>query len=592
MKTKKSDHMSIKAINRFFGVYVKKYWKVYAVMSFFIIAWQGTVAYVSLLYRDFINALNNNPTQYQPLLRIAIWIFVIQLLNEVCVRIPHFIETRKFPVILKNIMDDSYQKIQKYSAEFFQNTFIGSLVKQHGRLYRAYADIQDNILWDFLPTTAIILSSLLIMGSVNVWFAITLLLWLILFVGCNYWFAIIIGIPKDTALNKEDSKVSGLIADTFTNFSNINLFNKHDEEFKKIQQTTAKQSAASRSARIVWLKQNSIQNTLMAIIEFIFFLIIIRLLKLQKINVGEIIMLQTLLIYIFKDIWNINRLFRSFSQSYSDAWEMISIFETPQVITDIPQAKILQVSKGEIAIHKLNFSYHSKIPIFKNLSLNIKAGEKIALVSRSGEGKSTLIKLLLRLYEIPERSIYIDEQDITQVTQESLRENMGLVSQDPILFHRSLRDNIAYGGKHATQKEIIAAAKKAHCHEFISKLPKGYDTLVGERGVKLSGGERQRITIARAILKNAPILILDEATSSLDSESEMYIQKALRELMIGKTSIVIAHRLSTIMQMDRILVIENGKISEEGTHATLIKKRGSHYKELWDIQSKGFASEQ
>lgn len=580
--------MSIKAINTFFGVYVKKYWKVYIPMIIFIIGWKGTTAYATILYKDFINHLSENPIPFHSLISLAFWILGVQIMNEICVRIPHYIETVKFPSIFQNIITDTYQKIQKYSTDFFQNRFIGSLVKQHSRVYRAFDEIQDKLLWDFLPTTVIIISSIVIMASVNIWFSIILLIWVILFAVINYRFARFVATKKDNIFNEEDSKFSGLIADTFMNFSNVTLFNKTKEEFLRVEHASMKRAKAEKNAWMVWLKQNSIQNCLMALMEFVFLLSVIHFLKQGKINTGEIIMMQALLINVFKDIWDVNRVFRTLSQSYSDAWEMVYILQNPQIVNDIPNAKNLKISKGEITIRKLNFSYHSKIPIFKNLSLNIKAGEKIALVSRSGEGKSTLIKLLLRLYEIPVQSIYIDEQDITQVTQEGLREKIGLVSQDPILFHRSLRDNIAYGGKHATQKEIIAAAKKAHCHEFISKLPKGYDTLVGERGVKLSGGERQRITIARAILKNAPILILDEATSSLDSESEMYIQKALRELMIGKTSIVIAHRLSTIMQMDRILVIENGKISEEGTHATLIKKKGSHYKELWDIQSKGF----
>jgi ATP-binding cassette subfamily B protein len=225
--------------------------------------------------------------------------------------------------------------------------------------------------------------------------------------------------------------------------------------------------------------------------------------------------------------------------------------------------------------------------IYNDLTVTIAAGEKLALVGPSGSGKSTFVKLLQRLYNINEGRILVDGQDIAQVTLESLRQQISLVPQDPILFHRSLSENIAYGCPGATQDEIIEAAKKAYAHDFIMSLPQGYDTLVGERGVKLSGGERQRVAIARAILADAPILILDEATSSLDSVSEHYIQKALHTLMEGRTTITIAHRLSTIQQADRILVFDQGRIVEQGTHASLLAMPHSHYKKLYEMQVLG-----
>jgi ATP-binding cassette subfamily B protein len=220
--------------------------------------------------------------------------------------------------------------------------------------------------------------------------------------------------------------------------------------------------------------------------------------------------------------------------------------------------------------------------------LRVRSGEKVALVGPSGAGKSTIVKILFRFYEITRGKILIDGQDISRVTQESLRDQISLVPQEPILFHRTLRENIRYGRPGASDEEVVEAARQAHCHEFISGLDKGYDTYVGERGIKLSGGERQRVAIARAILKNAPILVLDEATSSLDSESEALIQDALRVLMRDKTVIVIAHRLSTIMQMDRIIVLENGTVADMGTHQELLRTEGGLYKKLWQLQAGGF----
>jgi ATP-binding cassette subfamily B protein len=259
-------------------------------------------------------------------------------------------------------------------------------------------------------------------------------------------------------------------------------------------------------------------------------------------------------------------------------------------VQDVLSAKQLTVSKGAIEFKKVDFGYNATRKILREISLSIKPGEKIALVGSSGAGKSTVTKLLLRLFNLNKGKILIDGQDIAKVTQDSLRQNIALVPQDPILFHRSLKDNIRYGKPDATEEELIAASKQAHCHEFITALPEGYDSLVGERGVKLSGGERQRVAVARAILMNAPILILDEATSSLDSESEALIQDALTKLMEGKTVIAIAHRLSTIMQMDRIIVMQEGRILDEGKHEDLLTRDGL-YKSLWSIQAGGFLAE-
>jgi ATP-binding cassette subfamily B protein len=245
------------------------------------------------------------------------------------------------------------------------------------------------------------------------------------------------------------------------------------------------------------------------------------------------------------------------------------------------------VDKGEISFKNVQFHYKGATPLFESMNITIHAGQKVDLVGYSGSGKTSFVNLILRLFDINGGQILIDNQDISKVTQDSLRENIGMIPQDPSLFHRSLAENIRYGKPHASDVEVIDAAKRAHAHEFIEKLPNGYESLVGERGVKLSGGQRKRVAIARAILKNAPILILDEATSQLDSVNENYIQKSLHELMAGKTTIVIAHRLSTLLHMDRILVFDAEKIVEDGTHGELLAK-SSLYKTLWDAQVGGF----
>jgi len=257
-------------------------------------------------------------------------------------------------------------------------------------------------------------------------------------------------------------------------------------------------------------------------------------------------------------------------------------------VVDNPKAKKLKIKSGGIRFEEVGFRYEEGEKVVKDFNLEVKPGQMVALVGLSGSGKSTLAKLLLRLYDVDEGRILVDGQNIAKVSQESLRKNISLVPQDPILFHRSLMENIRYGRFEASDKEVIGAAKLAYCDGFISKLKDGYQSMVGDRGIKLSGGERQRVAIARAILKNSPILVLDEATSSLDSESEKYIQKSLNNLMKGKTVIVIAHRLSTIKRADRIVVISDKKIVEDGNHNQLIKAKSGIYKKLWKIQVGGF----
>ncbi len=287
---------------------------------------------------------------------------------------------------------------------------------------------------------------------------------------------------------------------------------------------------------------------------------------------------------------NINTTIRAIYQISGDTEEILSIMKTPIGVSDTSK-KPLTIRHGAVSIDAISFSHEDGKPLFKDLSITIPAGQKVGIVGVSGSGKTTLTKLLLRLIEPSKGTIKIDGQDITQVNQKSVHDAIAYVPQEPLLFHRSLKENIHYSRPSATDSEIQSAAEKAQAIQFIDLLKDGFDTLVGERGVKLSGGQRQRIAIARAILKDAPVLILDEATSALDSESEQLIQTALEELMQGRTSIVIAHRLSTIAKLDRIIVMEDGKIIEDGTHNSLLKKKGQ-YAKLWGHQSGGFIEEE
>ena len=329
------------------------------------------------------------------------------------------------------------------------------------------------------------------------------------------------------------------------------------------------------------------QAFFMVLIELIVMYISIKLWPKDLISIGDFVLIIVYVFEIFHQLWNFGRMVRDIFRNLADAEEMTEILMLEPEVKDHTNKKI-QVRHGKIEFQEVNFAYNQNEEVISNMNLTIKPSEKIALIGPSGGGKSTIVKLLLRLFDTTDGQILIDGQDISAFTQDSLHEQITLVPQDPILFHRTLIENIRYGRRDATDKEVIAAAKLAHCHEFINQFKDGYHTYVGERGVKLSGGQRQRVAIARAILSNSKILILDEATSSLDSEAETLIQDALENLIKNKTTIIIAHRLSTIMKTDRILVLKNGAIVEEGTHADLVDKSNSLYKKLWDLQVGGY----
>jgi ATP-binding cassette subfamily B protein len=317
-------------------------------------------------------------------------------------------------------------------------------------------------------------------------------------------------------------------------------------------------------------------------------------------------LLQSYLVRLIENLWSFGAIVRAYYESFADAEEMVVILNTPYEIIDkstqiLGNAKEPDQSKGSITpisqnevsggvvFDNVTYIYeNNNSKVLEDFSLTIPAGQKIAIVGSSGAGKTTFVRLLMRLFNVNSGRIMIDGIDISSISQKKLREKISFVPQDPVLFHRTLMENIRYGRRDATDEDVLMASRLANCDEFIDKLPNGYETYVGERGVKLSGGERQRVAIARAILKNAPILILDEATSSLDSHSESLIQEALHALIKGKTTIVVAHRLSTIREMDRIIVIEKGKIIEDGVHDELTNKKGGLYKKLWDLQAGGF----
>jgi ABC-type multidrug transport system fused ATPase/permease subunit len=417
--------------------------------------------------------------------------------------------------------------------------------------------------------------------------AAVMLGWAFLFILFNYSVSLW-KLKYDIKVAEADSRTTGILADDITNHHSIQLFTKTRQESAYFKEVTFAQAAAHKKSLDISAFVEAGQAGLIFLIEFFIFYLAIGYWEANVITVGFFVLLQAYILGLAHRLWEFSRVVRDIYESYADAKEMVEIMKLPHEIQDRRGASKLTVPKGIIELKNITFSFNKTREVLKGFDLTIASGEKIALVGPSGAGKSTIVKLLLRLHEPDEGVIAVDGTDIKRVTLDSLRKNIALVPQDTLLFHRTLLENIRYGREDATDDEVRRAAKLAHCDEFVDNLPRGFDTYVGERGIKLSGGERQRVAIARAILKNAPILVLDEATSSLDSHSEMLIQDALDTLMKGKTVVVIAHRLSTIRKMDRIVVINEGDIVEMGSHDELLAKEDGLYNRLWNLQAGGF----
>lgn len=575
---------------KFFFIHAWKYKFTGLVLFVSIILATALSRYIPILYKDFFDILANPGVvedKIPLLLKIIIYVLLIDLVSWLFWRFATFFNSYFQTKTMADLAITCFKYLHLHSFAFFNNNFVGSLVKRTNRFYQAFEGLTDILVWELLPIFIDIIVITVVLSMRSLYLGGGIVIWIIFFCLINYFFSIY-KLKYDIKRSELDSKVTGIMADSITNQSNIKLFCGYKRETDYF---TAETGKLQKLRRFTWDLNNiaeAIQVLLMIGLEFATFYFALKLWQQAVITIGDFVLIQAYLLTIYQRFWNFGRIIRHTYERLADAEEMTEILDAPHEITDIKRAKELVVKKGKINFRDVNFNYHQTRQILEKLSLTIKSGEKVALVGPSGAGKTTIVKLLLRMYDLTSGAIEIDGQRISRVTQDSLHTNISMVPQDPILFHRSLLENIRYGKPEATDEEVFTAAKLAHCHEFISEFPEGYETYVGERGVKLSGGERQRVAIARAILRNAPILILDEATSSLDSESEKLIQNALDNLMKNKSVIVIAHRLSTIMKMDRIVVIDNGQIIEEGTHKQLLQKKAGLYKRLWTMQAGGF----
>lgn len=480
-------------------------------------------------------------------------------------------------------------KLTNQSMTFHANRFGGSLVSQTTKLSGSFERFWDTLIFQLIPSIAGIAAAIVILSFIFWQYAIFMI-----FVTIVFAMSVFFGSRFLAKRNREEAQASnaanGYIADAVTNILTIKSHGLEDFERDELDKRTFFWRSKSLSSMRGFLGVSTVYSSLIAFINVGALTGAIWASEYQVISIAVVYLAITYTFTVARQLWEMNSIMRNYNRIIGDAHDMTQILKDIPTVKDRSNKNLI-VKEAEIVFDSVTFSHDGNSEkLFDEFSITIKPGERVGLVGPSGGGKTTLTKLLLRFDDIASGSITIDDQDISAVTQRSLRESIAYVPQEPMLFHRSLRENISYGKPHATDEEIRDAAIKANALEFIEKLEQGFDTLVGERGVKLSGGQRQRIAIARAILKDAPILVLDEATSALDSESEKLIQDALVKLMKGRTSIVIAHRLSTIAKLDRIVLLDNGKITEQGTHSELLKSGGT-YARLWGHQSGGFIEE-
>lgn len=551
----------------------------------------GTVVdvVVPIFYKRFFDVLAAGvalPTAKLALFNIIFIILGLHAIGWVVWRISIFANNYLQPRVMMDLTNSSFEYLHQHSYRFFVNRFAGALVRKVNRFSGAFEGVADKLYWDLLPLALKTIGILGVLFYKNVLLGAAMLAWAIVFMAVNYALTMY-KLKYDVKAAEINTRVTARLADTITNQVNIKIFAKFRDELSAFRRLTYEEFRINYFTWNLGGYIESLQAVLTIALEFGIFYLAIGLWSKGILTVGDFVLLQAYVLQMVWRLWDFGRIFRQLYRNLADAEEMTEILMTPHEIKDQPNAKTLAVSKGAVEFDQVRFSYQDGREVV-NVSLAIAPGEKVGFVGPSGAGKTTLSALLLRFYDIESGAIRVDGESITEVTQESLRKNIALVPQEPILFHRTLMENIRYGKQGASDEEVIAAAHLAHCDEFIERLPDKYETYVGERGIKLSGGERQRVAIARAILKSAPILVLDEATSSLDSHSELLIQDALGKLMEGKTTIVIAHRLSTIMRMNRIIVLREGKIEETGTHQSLLANPLSLYKKLWDLQVGGF----
>ncbi|MDD5165341.1 MAG: ABC transporter ATP-binding protein [Candidatus Pacebacteria bacterium] len=576
----------------------KKYWY-FGVLALIGISISTAIfsVIIPLYYKQFFDYINhvvtNSDADVAKLVSIITTILVFGLVGLLFSRGSFFSMIAFEGRSMIDIKQRAFDYLMRHSYSLFSNNFSGSLVQRVNRFTRSFERIFDKFVMDIFPLIIKVVGVVIVLSFIEIKLAYVLLAWICAFMAFSFIMTKI-KYKYDLVASELDSKSTGALSDSVSNHNAVQLFTGNTHESERFGAINIEHMNANLFRWNFGEITNFVQVILTVAAEFFVFYFGIMYWHSGLLSVGTFVLVQAYIISINGSLWSFSRIVRDITEGVADAKEMVEIIHLKHEIKDVPGARDLVVDKGMIEFKNISFAFGAVAEknkmVFSGLNITIKAGEKVALIGSSGAGKSTLVKLLLRLHDINGGEIVIDGQDIKGITQDSLRENVSLVPQDPALFHRTLMENIRYGKRDATDAEVIEASKLAHCDIFIQEFPLKYETFVGERGIKLSGGERQRVAIARAMLKNAPILVLDEATSSLDSHSEALIQDALHTLMKGKTTLVIAHRLSTIKKMDRIIVLGKEGVIEDGSHDELLKKENGTYAKLWNLQAGGFAN--
>lgn len=489
-----------------------------------------------------------------------------------------------------NTMSDmaasAFARLQRFSTDWHANAFAGSTVRKVSRAMWALDLLNDTLIIALMPSLLMLVGSVALLSWYWPMMGLLVAIGSVMFIVCTIVISLGFVAPAATLANSWDTRMGGALADAISCNAVVKAFGAETREDARLEKVVTKWRGRTRRTWLIGTLNGFIQGANLLVMRGVVIGFALYLWSQGKATAGDITFVLTAFFMLQGYLRDVGMHIRNLQRSVNDMEELVQIEAEPYGIADKLNASAIQIINGEISFDNVTFHYgNHEDPLYRDFSVKIDAGERVGLVGHSGSGKTTFVKLIQRLYDVSGGAIRIDCQNIAEVTQASLRSQIAIVQQEPILFHRTLAENIAYARPSATQAEIEEAARLASAHDFINRLPKGYSTLVGERGVKLSGGERQRVAIARAFLADAPVLILDEATSSLDSESEVLIQQAMERLMVGRTTLVIAHRLSTVRALDRLLVFDRGKIVEEGDHDALIRKSDGIYRRLFERQA-------
>ncbi len=520
----------------------------------------------------------------------AIEAFVVLVglgLGAVIARQTAFMTTIPFSLkIMSDTAQNAFHRVQRFSTDWHANTFAGSTVRKVTRGMWGIDSLNDVLVIFLFPSLVMLIGTSIMLGLIWPLMGVVIAIGSAIYIGITVWLSVNFVSPAASLANMWDTRMGGALADAISCNAVVKGFGAEEREEERLSHVVGKWR--SRTAR-TWNRgtlNGGIQGTTLIILRTAIIGLAILFWQQGIAAAGDIALVLTSFFVLQGYLRDIGQHVRNLQRAVNDMEELVDVHLAPIGIEDRPDAKDVLIEEGHIAFEHVTFHYgkHAN-PLYSDFSVAIPAGQRVGLVGHSGSGKTTFVKLIQRLHDVTGGRITIDGTDIRDMTQASLRRQIAIVQQEPILFHRSLAENIAYARPGAARREIMEAAELASAHAFIEELPKGYETLVGERGVKLSGGERQRVAIARAFLADSPILILDEATSSLDSESELLIQKAMERLMVGRTTIVIAHRLSTVRSLDRLLVFDKGRVIEEGTHEQLVARDGGTYRRLFERQA-------